>query len=167
MTRKKTKGFARWCKHTLPNIMLFSPGYRAGGVFGAPRVKRGGTLSPEEWLFRYESQGVWGPCSDPEKAEELLERKDSMNLTIAMWKEDIRSMAGNAYAEVAKALVADLVAEGFPEAWLRGAGVFVDDETVVEFRNRTGYGKSIGPEGITAPAQDLSGSSPQSDPCVS
>lgn len=160
------KAFERWSRATLGSIMRFSPGYRSGGIFGVDEIQEGGVYTAEEWVFAHESWGYRGCCADPEGAEELLERKDCMNLTVAMWKEELRSLSSRGTRDLCVSFIAEL-SEEHPEEWLRRIGVCVPDETVTEFRNRTGVGRRClltGPAGASvyalSPSAHVASSAP-------
>jgi hypothetical protein len=162
VTAKRTT-FRRWTDSTLVHILRFPPGYRSTGVFPGQEWKSdkpawdGDPLSPEEALFVWESYGRDGyrNCKDPQKFVELMSRKDTMNLTISMWKEGISDfVTGGAWDRChAINFLLELMGE-HPVEWLDKIGVvdlmglrnWVDDKNYRYFGLYDASGRGLSDE---------------------
>ena len=101
---------------------MFPTGYRSSDVFDGgwncnKEKWKGSLLTPEESLYVWESYGLdpYESCTDKEEFLKLLERKDNMNLTISMWKDEKEPW-------LRYVLIQDLVRE-YPLDWLISIGI--------------------------------------------
>lgn len=85
-----------------------------------------GVNSPEDAYWLWQERGIITACSDPVRFRELCERKAGMDLTIAMWKAEIKQMQSSASVLerilAPQSIVLDLCAE-FPVSWLKQIGL--------------------------------------------
>ena len=82
----------KWRSHW--NVLKrFSPGYNpraAHGQFQYNEIPHGPT-TPEEAYWLFQARGIHPiECMDSKSFYSLCERKAGMDLTIAMWKEEVR-----------------------------------------------------------------------------
>ena len=83
--------------------------------------------SAGEALFIYESTGRVVPCADPDAFRVMRQRKAAMDLTIAMWKEDMEiyyragAMSGTRWP--CFVLARDIVLSGIPASFLKQIGL--------------------------------------------
>ena len=124
---------------TLEKIRKFSPGYRStttmanlfSGEWNTKNTKwTGEPVSPEYALFLWESRGIdsYSMCTDKKEFVKLIEQKDSMNLTIAMWKETIYDAIKNpSNIALGWCTISDCLKDGLTVEWLRKINLFMVD----------------------------------------
>lgn len=85
----------------------------------------GEILSPDMALYVLESYGLdpYERCWARQRYIELVERKDGMNLTIAMWKESISEAARETYGRMANIQFLSDLAKRHPPDWLERIGL--------------------------------------------
>ncbi len=120
----------KWRESTLRDVMRFPAGF--GRTRTGSKTKYDGPIVDAETAFYiYESHGLdtMDKCSDTDGLIELLQRKDAMNLSIAQWKEEIKSVdvsdknaRGFIYAMLGS-LCGGFPSGEFPWAFLKKVGV--------------------------------------------